>query len=114
MMTALVVRSLCYYQCQSSVVLAPYFSYQYDLSAMGSCCSYIKREDSFEEVERRKSKDLAVVNARRKSSGLSRYSSEGKHVLEEPLRIAAFNVRKFGAKKMKDPTTVDILGSNNH
>ena len=77
---------------------------------MGSCCSRIKREDSFEEVERRKSRDLGDVHSRRKSSGLSRYSSDGKHVVEDPLRIAAFNVRKFGAKKMKDPTVVDILG----
>ena len=79
---------------------------------MGSCCSHIKREDSFEEVERRKSRDHGGVNWRRKSSALSRYSGDGKHVLEDPLRIAAFNVRKFGAKKMKDPTVVDILGKN--
>ena len=77
---------------------------------MGSCCSRIRREDSFEEVERRKSRDHGAVHSRRKSSGLSRYSSDGKHVVEDPLRIAAFNVRKFGAKKMKDPTVVDILG----
>ena len=77
---------------------------------MGSCCSHIKREDSFEEVERRKSRDHGIVHSRRKSSGLSRYSSEGKHVVEDPLRIGAFNVRKFGAKKMKDQTVVDILG----
>jgi len=77
---------------------------------MGSCCSRVNREDSFDEVERRKSKDLGDVNSRRRSSGLSRYSIDGKHVLEDPLRIAAFNVRKFGAKKMKDPTVVDILG----
>ena len=77
---------------------------------MGSCCSHIKREDSFDEVERRKSADLEPVHSRRKSSGLSRYSIDGKHVLEDPLRIAAFNVRKFGAKKMKDQTVVDILG----
>jgi len=76
---------------------------------MGSCCSRVNREDSFDEVERRKSKDLGEVNSRRRSSGLSRYSIDGKHVLEDPLRIAAFNVRKFGAKKMKDQTVVDIL-----
>ena len=81
---------------------------------MGSCCSYIKREDSFEEVERRKSRDQGIVKSRRKSSGLSRYSSDGKHVVEDPLRIAAFNVRKFGVKKMKDQNVVNILGKNKY
>ena len=79
---------------------------------MGSCCSSIKRDDSFQEDQRRKSRDQAALQHRRKSSGLSRYSNDGKHVLEDPLKIGAFNVRKFGAKKMKDENVVAILGIN--
>ena len=77
---------------------------------MGHCCSYIRNQESFQEERRRKSRDGGGRKFRRRSSGLSRYSDDGKHVIEAPLRIGAFNVRKFGIKKMKDETVVDILG----
>ncbi|XP_023335778.1 deoxyribonuclease-1 isoform X2 [Eurytemora carolleeae] len=48
---------------------------------------------------------------RRKSSGLSRYSGDGRHVVENPFSIAAFNVKRFGVSKMSDPKIVDILVS---
>ena len=69
-------------------------------------------ENSFEEVERRKTRDGGEndLRQRRKSSGLSRYSTDCQHVIEEPLKIAAFNVRRFGTAKMKDKDVVDILG----
>ena len=69
-------------------------------------------ENSFEEVERRKTRVGGEndLRQRRKSSGLSRYSTECQHVIEEPLKIAAFNVRRFGTAKMKDKDVVDILG----
>jgi hypothetical protein len=53
-------------------------------------------ETSFDEEERRKSRDggVAAQRRRRRSSGLSRYSNEERHVVEAPLRIAAFNVRR--------------------
>ncbi len=55
-------------------------------------------ETSFDEEERRKSRDggVAAQRRRRRSSGLSRYSNEERHVVEAPLRIAAFNVRRWG------------------
>jgi hypothetical protein len=54
-------------------------------------------ETSFDEEERRKSRDGGVAaQRRRRSSGLSRYSNEERHVVEAPLRIAAFNVRRWG------------------
>ena len=46
---------------------------------------------------------------RRRSSGLSRYSTDFRHVIEEPLKAGAFNVRRFGTAKMKDEEVVDIL-----
>ena len=46
---------------------------------------------------------------RRKLSGLSTYSTASRHVLERPPRVGAFNVRRFGAKKMSDPAAVDVL-----
>ena len=69
-------------------------------------------EHSFEEVERRKTRDGGEndLRQRRKSSGLSRYSTDCQHVIEDPLKIAAFNVRRFGTAKMKDKDVVDILG----
>ena len=66
-------------------------------------------DDSFQEVQRRKTRDGGGDRARRKSSGLSRYSNDFQHTIEEPLKIAAFNVRRFGAAKMKQNVVVDIL-----
>ena len=64
-------------------------------------------EETFSEQERRRSKDGG--GQRRRSSGLSRYSNDLRHVIEEPLKIGAFNVRRFGTAKMKDKEVVDIL-----
>ena len=66
-------------------------------------------DDSFQEVQRRKTRDGGGDRARRKSSGLSRYSNDFQHTIEEPLKIAAFNVRRFGSAKMKQNVVVDIL-----
>ena len=66
-------------------------------------------DDSFQEEQRRKTRDGGGDRARRKSSGLSRYSNDFQHTIEEPLKIAAFNVRRFGAAKMKQNVVVDIL-----
>ena len=63
--------------------------------------------DSFDEVERRKTRD--GDRRRRHSSGLSRYSTDSQHVIEEPLKIAAFNIKRFGAAKMKDKEVVKVL-----
>ena len=89
---------------------------------MGHAVSCLCREsdedennESFEEVERRKSRDERGkddLHRRRRSSGLSRYSTEFQHVIESPLKIAAFNVKRFGSAKMKDDTVVDILGKD--
>ena len=64
-------------------------------------------EETFSEQERRRSKDGG--GQRRRSSGLSRYSNDFKHVIEEPLKVGAFNVRRFGTAKMKDKEVVDVL-----
>ena len=64
-------------------------------------------EETFSEQERRRSRDGG--GQRRKSSGLSRYSNDFRHVIEEPLKVGAFNVRRFGTAKMKDKEVVDIL-----
>ena len=53
--------------------------------------------------------DLQFCGSARKSSGLSRYSNDFRHVIEEPLKVGAFNVRRFGTAKMKDKEVVDIL-----
>ena len=60
------------------------------------------QETSFaEEEERRKSRHgegaaaAAGQRRRRRSSGLSQYSNDERHVVEAPLRIAAFNVRRY-------------------
>mgnify|MGYP003344535962 CR=1 FL=1 len=85
---------------------------------MGHAVSCLCRDedsnnDSFDEVERKKSRDERGkddIQTRRRSSGLSRYSTDFQHVIEDPLKIAAFNVRRFGTAKMKDETVVKILG----
>ena len=73
-------------------------------------------EVKFEEGEKRKSLDDqkppaggARIKFKRRSSGLSRYSTNEQHVVEQPFRIAAFNIQRFGAAKMKDKTVVRIL-----
>ena len=45
----------------------------------------------------------------RKSSRLSKYSTKGRHVVESPAKIGAFNVRRFGKAKMRDAEVVRIL-----
>ena len=75
---------------------------------MGHAVSCLCREadednnnESFEEIERRKSRDEKgkdELQRKRRSSGLSRYSTDFQHVIESPLKIAAFNVRRFGKK----------------
>jgi len=103
---------------------------------MGKCLSCIRRSDddaeehnppktqpeenagedesTFSEEERKKPRDERKgsgekIKFRRRSSGLSRFSTNDQHVVEKPFRIAAFNVQKFGAAKMKDSVVVDIL-----
>ena len=103
---------------------------------MGKCLSCIRRSDddaeehnppktqpeenagedesTFSEEERKKPRDEKKgsgekIKFRRRSSGLSRFSTNDQHVVEKPFRIAAFNVQKFGAAKMKDSVVVDIL-----
>lgn len=71
-------------------------------------------ETNFCEEERRKTRDDKKVSGekikfRRRSSGLSRFSTNDQHVVEKPFKIAAFNVRKFGTAKMKNLVVVDIL-----
>ena len=46
---------------------------------------------------------------RRKSSGVSRFSTRDQHVVERPFRVAAFNVRRFGLAKMQDKKVVEVL-----
>eukprot|EP00088_Acartia_fossae_P043967 TRINITY_DN4655_c0_g1_i1.p1 TRINITY_DN4655_c0_g1~~TRINITY_DN4655_c0_g1_i1.p1 ORF type:complete len:469 (-),score=97.58 TRINITY_DN4655_c0_g1_i1:130-1536(-) len=46
---------------------------------------------------------------RRKSSGLSKYSQDGLHVVNKPICIGAFNVQRFGTAKLKDKATLEIL-----
>ncbi len=46
---------------------------------------------------------------RRKSSHLSDFSSDSKHLFEKEPKIAAFNVRRFGKAKMQDKSVVEIL-----
>jgi len=88
------------------------------------------RETSFDENQRRKTRDqrkgsdasdgnigggdgkgstAAFATRRRKSSRLSHYSGDGKHVIQKPFSIAAFNVKRFGMSKMKDSATVETL-----
>jgi len=71
-------------------------------------------EVTFAEEEKKKPKDDKKksgekIKFRRRSSGLSRFSTDDQHVVEKPFRIAAFNVQRFGAAKMKDSVVVDIL-----
>ena len=73
-------------------------------------------EITFAEKEERRSADGAekkevARRRRRKSSGVSRFSTKDQHVVERPFRVAAFNVRRFGPAKMKDPAVVDVLVS---
>ena len=73
-------------------------------------------EKTFAEEEERRSADgteakEAARRRRRKSSGVSRFSTKDRHVVEKPFRVAAFNVRRFGPTKMKDSAVVDILVS---
>ena len=73
-------------------------------------------EKTFAEEEERRSADGAEKKEagrrrRRKSSGVSRFSTKDQHVVERPFRVAAFNVRRFGPTKMKDPAVVDVLVS---
>ena len=92
--------------------------------AMGKCLSCVRRsedeseepdteEEKFSEEERRKTRDDKKGSGEkikfRRRSGLSRFSTNDQHCVEQPFRIAAFNVRRFGAAKMKDLTVVDIL-----
>ena len=77
------------------------------------CRDEDSKNDSFNEIERRRSRDERGkddIHRRRRSSGLSRYSTDFQHVIEDPLKIAAFNVRRFGTAKMKDEAAVKILG----
>jgi len=46
---------------------------------------------------------------RRRSSRLSQYSGDGRHVVEPPFAIAAFNVKRFGVSKVSDRTVAEIL-----
>ena len=67
-----------------------------------------------EEEEERRSLDGAEKKEvgrrqRRKSSGVSRFSTKDQHVVEKPFRVSAFNVRRLGPTKMRDPAVVDIL-----
>ena len=71
-------------------------------------------EKTFTEEEGRRSADgteakEAGRRRRRKSSGVSRFSTKDRHVVEKPFRVAAFNVRRFGPTKMKDSAVVDVL-----
>ena len=73
-------------------------------------------EITFAEKEEKRSADGAekkevARRRRRKSSGVSRFSTKDQHVVERPFRVAAFNVRRFGPAKMKDPAVVDVLVS---
>ena len=40
---------------------------------------------------------------------MSKYSAKGRHVVESPAKIGAFNVRRFGKAKMRDAEVVQIL-----
>ena len=87
---------------------------------MGQVSSCLRRhhseddvaDDSFDEVERRKTRD--GDRRRRHSSGLSRYSTDSQHVFKEPLKVAAFNIKRFGAAKMKDKEVVSVLTRYTH
>ena len=70
-------------------------------------------EEKFSEEERRNTRDEKKGSGQkikfRRRSGLSRFSTNDQHCVEQPFRIAAFNVRRFGSAKMKDLTVVEIL-----
>ena len=51
--------------------------------------------DSLSEDEDAAERQFPGRRRRRKSSGLSRYSGDGRHVIEKPFSIAAFNVKRY-------------------
>merc|ERR1711892_669077 len=106
------------------------------LLIMGKCLSCIRRSDddaeehnppktqpeenagedesTFSEEERKKPRDERKgsgekIKFRRRSSGLSRFSTDDQHVVEKPFKIAAFNVQRFGTAKMKNKNVVKVL-----
>ena len=56
-----------------------------------------------------KSGESRAKHNERKNSRLSKYSAKGRHVVESPAKIGAFNVRRFGKAKMHNAEVVQIL-----
>ncbi len=48
-------------------------------------------------------------DASRRHSQLSTFSTESRHVAEKSVRMGAFNVRRFGRAKMRDPEVRRVL-----
>jgi deoxyribonuclease-1-like protein len=79
----------------------------------GAKASGDHQDNEFDEDVRKKSRHRADGGGdhewRRKSSGLSRYSQDGRHVIHPPCCIGAFNIQKFGMAKLSDKETLDTI-----
>lgn len=66
----------------------------------------LDRGDQLTVIERG---DAAAPKNQRKGSQLSNYSTGSRHVVEKPVKVGAFNVRRFGKAKLQDDQVVALL-----